>query len=310
MRPRSFALLALSTLTTLAACSSSSSTTTGSSTTSTSSGGTGGAGGDAPPVGGDRPVEVIVPSSYKAGTATPLLILLHGYSVAGQVEEIYLQLAPLAEEHGYLYAYPTGTIDKQGQYFWNATDGCCNFDGSTVDDSAYLSSLITEIAGRYTVDPKRVYLVGHSNGGFMSYRMACDHADQIAAIVSLAGAMWEDSSKCAPSGPVSVLQLHGTDDQSVPYEGDPAGLVPSAETTVKDWASFDGCDLTPDSSAPPIDFDGVLAGDETTVERYAKGCKGGAGVELWSIEKGTHVPNLSMTAREQIFGFLAAHPKP
>jgi polyhydroxybutyrate depolymerase len=292
----------------LAACSSSEAGTT--SSTGGGSGGSGGAGGDAPPVGGDRPVEVIVPSSYTPGAPAPLLLLLHGYSVAGQVEEIYFQLGPLAEKYGFLYAYPTGTLDAQGKYFWNATDGCCNFGGSKVSDSAYLSSLIEEIEGRYAVDPKRVYLVGHSNGGFMSYRMACDHADQIAAIVSLAGAMWFDTSKCAPSGPVSVLQIHGTADASVPYEGDPATLVPSAATSVNDWASFDGCDAMVDTSPPPIDVDTELAGAETTVERYAKGCKASSVAELWSIQGGSHLPNLGETAREAIFQFLMAHPKP
>lgn len=196
--------------------------------------GSGGSGG-ASPIGGDRPVEVLVPASLKPGVPAPLVILLHGYSVNGNVEELYLQLAPLAEERGFLYAHPDGTLDRDAKYFWNATDACGDLFASGVDDSAYLASVIDQIEARYSVDPKRIYLVGHSNGGFMSYRMACDHADKIAAVASLAGAMFLDTSKCKPSSPVSVLQIHGTSDPEVLYDASAADAYPGAETTTKDW---------------------------------------------------------------------------
>lgn len=322
MTMRTAPLLALALTLASAACSSgndgSTSTSTGTSSTSTSSGGSGGAGGQggAPPIGGDRPVDVQVPDGYQPGTPAPLLILLHGYSISGVVEELYLHLGPTANEHGFLYAHPNGTIDQQGEYFWNATDACCNYDGSTVDDSAYLASVIDEIAARYSVDAKRIYVMGHSNGGFMAYRLACDHADRIAAIVSLAGAMWEDATKCQPQSPVAVLEIHGTSDSEVLFDGSPGsgmpgdGAYPSAETSVKDWAMLDGCALTPDTSAPPLDLDDQLAGAETTVEKYAEGCKAGGGAELWSIQGGSHLPTVSDTFREDVFQFLLAHPKP
>src|SRR5262245_36815191 len=164
-----------------AACSSSSAGTPTSSSSGSGSGGGGGAGGGAV-IGGDRPVTVIVPSSYKPGVPSPLLVMLHGYSINGQVEELFLQLAPVAEAKGFLYAHPDGTVDKDDKYFWNATDACCDKYMTGIDDSAYLSSVIEEIKAHYSVDPRRIYVTGHSNGGFMSYRMACDHADQIAAI--------------------------------------------------------------------------------------------------------------------------------
>jgi polyhydroxybutyrate depolymerase len=314
-------LVAASILALAAACSSSKetngTTSTGTSstgTTSTAAGGAGGAGG-APVIGGDRPVDVYAPDGLAPGQKVPLVLLLHGYSVSGAVEELYMQLLPLVQKKGFVYAHPTGTIDSSKNYFWNATDACCNFDGSTVDDSAYLASVIDEIIAAYPVDPKRVYLIGHSNGGFMSYRMACDHADKIAAIASLAGAMWLDTTKCQPSQPVHVLQIHGTADQEVIYTGD-TGLgsgmdgYPGAETTVQDWAKIDGCSLTPDTSAPPLDLDEALAGAETTVERYAAGCKSGGSAELWSIQGGSHIPAIGDTFRNDVIDFLFAHAKP
>lgn len=296
------------------ACSSQSSP--GASTSSTSTTGSGGSGtGGAPVIGGDRPVTVQVPSGYQDSVPAPLLILLHGYSVDGAVEELYLHLAPLADQKGFLYAHPDGTLDKQGEYFWNATDACCNFDGSTVDDSAYLHGVVADIEAHWNVDPKRVYFMGHSNGGFMSYRMACDHADEIAAIVSLAGATWDDTTKCQPKAPVHVLQIHGDMDTEVLYDGAASvgtnmGAYPGALTTVKDWAMLDGCGLTPDASAPPLDLDAQIAGAETTVQTWTQGCKPGGSAALWTIQGGGHVPAVADTFREAVFDFLAAHPKP
>src|SRR5580704_892182 len=169
--------LALSLALGATACSSGAATISTATTTGTGAGtgtgtgtmGSGGAGGQ-PPIGGDRPVEVQVPANAMPGVQMPLLILLHGYSVDGVVEELYFQIGTLGDARGFYFAAPNGTVDTSGNYFWNATDACCDYDGSTVDDSAYLSSVITEIEARYPIDPKQVYLVGHSNGGFMSYR--------------------------------------------------------------------------------------------------------------------------------------------
>jgi polyhydroxybutyrate depolymerase len=288
--------------------------TTTSASTSGATGGMGGAGGQ-PPIGGDRPVTVQVPSGAMPGVKMPLVILLHGYGVDGTVEELYFEIGTLANKHGFYFAAPSGTVDSMGNYYWNATDACCDFDMKGVDDSTYLSTVITEIEARYPIDPKRVYLVGHSNGGFMSYRMACDHGDQIAAIASLAGAMWDDVSKCPAMSTVSVAQIHGTNDTEVPYDGAPAmapfpGAVPSAMTTVQDWVTIDGCSPTPDTSAPPLDFDGNIPGPETTITRWEQGCKPGGGVELWTMQMGTHIPGITDAGREAIIAFLYAHPKP
>ena len=300
----------------LVACSTSQSTGSTGTGAASSSSGTGGMGGQPPITIGSRSTEVHVPPGYKQGTPTPLVVMLHGYSVPGGLEELYLDLKPLADEHGFLYVYPDGTMDQKGNPFWNATDACCNYFGSTVDDSAYLSSLIDAISQKYTVDPKRVFLIGHSNGGFMAYRMACEHADKIAAIVSLAGAMYNDPTTCKPSAPVSVLQAHGTKDNEVLFAGFAGdttpgnGPYPSANVTAQDWVTLDGCATTPDTSSPPLDLDDTLAGAETTVTKWQQGCKSGSAVELWAIQGGSHIPSIGSTFREGIVSFLLAHPKP
>ena len=282
-------------------------------------GGTGAAGAtgvtgdyDPVPVGGDRPTKVYVPSGYVAGTPMPVVILLHGYGASGAIQEAYFQLKPEAEKRGFLYAHPDGTPEPSGgKKFWNATDACCDFGAPKIDDVAYLSGLVTEIASRWTIDPKRVHFVGHSNGGFMSHRMACDKANVVASIVSLAGDNWNDASKCQPSEPVSVLQIHGTADMTIAYDG---GMTvtkfPSAQQSVLDWVALDGCDATPDTSLPPLDLETTLAGDETTKQRWATGCKASTDVELWTIVGGGHIPSLNKAIfAPDVADFLFAHPK-
>ena len=204
-----------------------------------------------PVVGGDRPVTVHLPASYDANQPAPLLILLHGYSGSGEGDAAEFELASAADAGGFVSAYPDGSVDSQGNRFWNATDATCDFDRTGVDDVGYLTGVIDEIQAELEIDPKRIYVFGHSCGGFMAYRLACDEAGVVAAIVSVAGATYADSAKCAPSAPVSVVQIHGTADDIVLYKGgdlsdwDPSGSsrpYPGAKTTAETWAAYDGCD--------------------------------------------------------------------
>ncbi len=266
---------------------------------------------DPVPVGGPRPAKVYVPGSYVEGTPTPLLVMLHGYGASGLAEEIYLGLRPIADAKGLLLVHPDGTIDAQKKRFWNATDACCDFNKTNVDDVGYITGLVDEIAARFTVDASRVMLLGHSNGGFMSHRLACEKSGKFSAIASLAGMAYADDARCGSPGPIAVLQIHGTADDTVPFDGEAlAGGIsaPSAEATVAKWAAFGGCTSGPTQGAP-LDLDRDLAGDETTVSRY-DGCKPGAAAELWAIQKGSHVPALSQAGVTRVVEFLLSHHKP
>jgi Poly(3-hydroxybutyrate) depolymerase len=253
-----------------------------------------------------RPFQLYVPSSYDEATPAPLVVGLHGYTSHSAELESYFKLAPQAEQRGFLYALPDGTTDRRGDRFWNATNACCDLFGSGVDDSTYLSNLIERVKESYSVDADRVFFVGHSNGGYMSHRMACEHADQITAIASLAGVLWADPARCRPSRPVSVLQIHGTADETVRYGGgvfSGARDYPGAEETVAQWRELNGCSDVADTSTPPKDLDDAVREAETVVTVYT-GCRDGSRVELWSMEGSFHVPRLNDSFAPAVLDFL------
>jgi polyhydroxybutyrate depolymerase len=243
----------------------------------------------------------------------PLLIFLHGYGAEGPAEARWLGLGDFAESHRFVFAAPNGTQDSRGKRFWNATDACCDFDGAGVDDVAYIAHLMDEAAARTRIDPGRVYVLGHSNGGFFAHRLACDLAPRIAAAVSLAGANWNDAGRCSPGRPVSVLEIHGDADAVIRMGGGrvfdlPVPTYPSAFRTVSIWAALDGCTGPPRRRASFLDFDMSVPGQETA--RSAFTCPPGISVELWTVAGGSHVPRPSSAALESIWTWLLAHPKP
>jgi len=257
-----------------------------------------------------RPYPLFVPSGYVEGTPTPLVILLHGYGADGATQESYFQLQPIAEANTFLYATPSGTLDGAGNHYWNATDACCDLDDLNVDDVTYLRALIDDVAAHYTVDPRRIYFVGHSNGGFMSHRMACELGDRVAAIVALAGTVWADPALCTPAAPVAVAQVHGTADSVINYGGGSVfgqAPYPGAMATFTTWSTIDGCTGT--SSGDTYDLDSGLPGAETDILR-ATGCAAGGAVELWTINGGSHIPNLQPIWAQTVWDFLSSHPKP
>lgn len=254
-----------------------------------------------------RPYKYKVPKGYDAKKPTPLVVMLHGLGASGELNELVLHLAPLADSRTFIYAYPDGTVDRIGQRFWNATDHCCNFFNSDVDDVAYLTAVIDDLSSKYNVDAKRVFLVGHSNGGYMAHRMACDRSTKIAGIVSLAGGQWVNATNCRPQTKVSVLQVHGDKDTNVAYDGTP--FTPSAHQTVAIWADRNACTGLLTNGGIHLDIEAGLAGAETRVEAYA-GCRNDGSVELWTIEGGGHIPNFNSQWPGAIYDFLMAHPKP
>jgi len=243
---------------------------------------------------GGRPVDLGVPPTADPAEPAPLLVLLHGFGSDPARVDAQLGLREEAAARGVLYAVPEGTLGADGRRFWNASDACCGRDRSGVDDSAYLALVIRTLAATYAVDPARVAVVGYSNGGFMAYRTACDHADLVSVVVSLAGAMPADDDACRPSRPVTVVQAHGTDDAVIAAGGGrrEGHAYPSAPESAEAWARFDGCAAGPAVAPSSRDLWTTSPGAETTVTAWS-GCAPGARVELWSIAGAGHAPEPS-----------------
>ncbi len=261
---------------------------------------------------GRGPVPLTVPEGYDAGIPTPLIVSLHGYSSSGAGHDRAWGISALADEYNFLTIAPDGEQEPggEGNRYWNASSACCNFFGTDTDDSGYIRGIIDRIKASYNVDAARVYVIGHSNGGFMSYRMAYEHSDVVAAIASLAGANHVED-RDAPPHPVHVLQIHGTDDATIDYRGGSIrdNRYPGAMGSVRRWAQYNGCDMSR-ASREMRDLDASLPGYETGVMKMNTGCKDGGSAELWTISDGSHVPVYSETYAAQIVEWLLAHPKP
>jgi polyhydroxybutyrate depolymerase len=254
----------------------------------------------------DRPARLVAPNG-PITSPSPLLVLLHGYGATGAVQDAYLGVSRAAATRGLYVLLPDGTLDSGGMRFWNAP-GCCDFAHTGVDDVAYLTGLVHEAIAARPIDPSRVYFFGHSNGGFMSYHLACTSSDEIAAIAVLAGSDVAMATDCTPTRPLSVLHLHGTADTTVPYAGGNVGLgpFPGAVEVTQRWAMRAGCDATPTMDAA-IDMESTLPGAETMPSTYT-GCDTGLDVRLLSIGGGGHIPSFtSGVIGTQVLDWLLMH---
>jgi polyhydroxybutyrate depolymerase len=253
-------------------------------------------------VGGDRPVTVNLPTNRT--NPAPLLILLHSASTSGAHQERYMKLGPIAKKNGIIYIAPDGTMSPEGNRFWNASKSCCNKFKQVVDDVAYINSLIEEISAKTPVDPKRIYLIGHSNGAFMSYTFACK-TNKVAAIVAIAGAM-DVNPDCTPSSPVSLLDIHGTADKTIKANGGGLNSNPysSAAETGKTIAQVNKCN---NQTTSRRDFEPTIKGAETTVINYS--CDTHTHLQFWKIAKGSHSPKLPTDFAQQVISFLLQQSK-
>jgi polyhydroxybutyrate depolymerase len=259
-----------------------------------------------------RPYADRVPPGYSEARPAPLVLLLHGYTMSGAIQESYFAMGAATDRLGHLLAMPDGRTDSLGNRFWDAGP-CCGDARSGDDDVTYLLAVLDDMAERYAVDAERVYAVGFSNGGFMAHRLACEHPERFAGIASFAGTTWAEPDACDARGAVDVLQIHGTADDIIRYDGqatpDAEGLTyASAEATVGYWASVNGCDAALVEGSDRRDLDADAAGDETVTLGHT--CPD-ARAALWRMDGTTHLPTLRTPAwGDGILGWLTTPPTP
>jgi polyhydroxybutyrate depolymerase len=250
-----------------------------------------------------RPYSLQVPAGVDAATPLPLLIFAHGYAANGFVEDFNYPFSREVDAQRFLYALPDGTQDSLGMRFWNATDACCNFDQRPVDDVGFFRALIADVKAQRAVKPGHVFVVGHSNGGFLALRLACEAGDVIDGVVALAGSTWLDATRCPDGRDLPVLLVHGTDDATVPYLGKP-GLYPGAHETGLRFATRAGC-AGGWTTTGHDDFVGDAA--EETVVEVVQGCT--PAIELWSVVGAGHVPGFDARWMRATYDWLEAHAR-
>lgn len=192
--------------------------------------------------------------------AAPLIIAMHGFLGTSSNMRKKTSFDSLARKHGLVVAYPNGLRRR-----WN--DGRSAQNG--VDDVAYLSALIDRFVADGVADPDRVFLAGHSNGGGMAMRMACDTPRQIAGIAVIATKVLA-AFQCRNGSPVPAVFFHGTEDPVAPHAGRPSGhrlgATLSAEASLSLWSARNKCNGTRNTRIIDRRNDGTQA----TIIPYAR----------------------------------------
>ncbi|HIA39328.1 MAG TPA: hypothetical protein EYN88_00325, partial [Candidatus Poseidoniales archaeon] len=167
----------------------------------------------------DRQAELRIPGDIGENETLPLVVALHGFTEYPWYVYDYFRGVKSVDDNRHLLLTPTGTENSDGYFFWNGPPACCDFYNQNIDDVSYLSSLISTAIADYGADQNRVMLIGHSNGGFMSHRMACDAGNILHTIVNFAGATYGDFSNCSLTGYPNIVNVHGTNDSTIDYNG-------------------------------------------------------------------------------------------
>lgn len=237
----------------------------------------------------ERMALVHVPKNHAAGRPAPLVMALHGGGggMIYQASDAKYGLISKSGQAGFIAVFPNGISGvKSGMLAtWNAGTCCARARDENIDDVGFLRKLVEDVSRRVSVDRSRVFATGMSNGGMMSYRLACDAADMFRGIMAVAGT--DNTKHCAPAKPVPVLHIHARNDDRVLFEGG-AGAAFRREALVSDFVSV------PTSVAKWV----ILNHADATAQRVLsvpgaycdlhKAGPGGAPVKLCVTETGGH----------------------
>ena len=198
---------------------------------------------------------VYIPDSYDSEIDYPLMFVFHGFGGIATQFINNADMRDLAESNNFIVVYPQG-LDLGGTgSHWNCSNPSAD-NKSDVDDIGFIENLIDQLIVDYPViDSKRIYAAGYSNGGFMSYYLACN-SKKFAAIGSVAGTMLDDSyQSCNANFPTAMINIHGTNDFDVPYDGNT--YYPSIPEVVDWWKNFNN---TPNED--------LLTNQDGSIEQY------------------------------------------
>jgi polyhydroxybutyrate depolymerase len=273
-----------------------------------------------------------VPPSYDGSEPVPLVINLHGaagFNIKNPFGffkscfmEKYTGFSEKADEEGFIIVYPNGKLFFRGGAFGFDSEWYSIWFLNLVNDVGFIKNLIEKMEDNYNINSSRIYVTGHSSGGFLSYAVASWLSDRIAAIAPNAGAIggreYEDEPYYyipVPENPVAVIAFHGTNDSFVPYENSTQSV--SVNQSISFWVENNGCDAVPDI---------WISDTGRTIKKTYKNGSRGTEVILYTTVGGSHCwpgndlpynknapwlydPFKEITATDLIWDFFEKHPK-
>lgn len=264
----------------------------------------------------ERTYIVHLPPGHDPNQPAPVVLVFHGRGGSAQGMDRITAFDAQADQSGFIAVYPNGTgpLETIG-FTWNGGLCCGYAHDNNVDDVGFVRALLDDLATMVNVDARHVYATGLSNGAIMSYRLACELSDRIAAIGPVAAT--QNIAVCQPGRPVPVIHFHGTADSNAPYDGGlGSGVSGFSFAPVGDsiafWVEQNGCPSQPQTGR----FGSIVH------DTYAP-CDQGAAVELYTIQGGGHAwpggqkygPNApestsEISATELMWLFFEVHPLP
>ena len=246
---------------------------------------------------------IYVPESGVSEASMPVLFALHGYGSTAEIHKNYTNYQPLAETSKFIVIYPQGSY-FQGTFtsgnHWNVGSWTA---GSTADDVDFINEVIDLVSKKESINQNRIYSSGMSNGGFMSYHLACNLSSRIAAIASVTGSMSKETlENCSPSHPTPILQIHGALDVTVPFNGDSTINMESIDNVFNYWTTYNSCDPIPSLIVTDyVDF-------SVDYQKY-NNCLNNVKVELYKISSMGHTwpgkNNYGISATEEVWNFVS-----
>lgn len=230
-----------------------------------------------------RSYEVHLPPAYDGRTPLPVVLNLHGGGGNATVQRRQSRMDETADRHGFIVVYPEGTSAFGRLLTWNAGMCCGYAKNHNIDDVGFIAQLLDELPKRYAIDTARVYSTGMSNGAALSYRLACELPDRIAAICAVASTMSVDGPR--PTRPVPIMQIQGLQDPIAPFEGGFGKTLPRVDRkAVRDviawWCEVNRCDPKPSEVVRTADY---------VLERYQpRPGEAGAPIVLYMLPEGGH----------------------
>ena len=191
----------------------------------------------------DRYYYIYIPNNLDENLSVPVLFALHGYGSSALRHLNYTDYFSIADENNLIVVYPHGATTATLSSHWNVGGWTSK---SPIKDLDFINTVINLIKSKIQIDETRIYSSGMSNGGYMSYHLACNLSEKFAAVASVTGSMTIDTfNDCNPTHPTPILQIHGLLDFVVPYNGNRGSK--SIPDVIDYWVSYNSCGLNPDT---------------------------------------------------------------